>query len=442
MKNEKPRLAVISTYDELCGIASYARSIVRQLSPYFEITVFDLDQYIFRHSGKRVRKMADKEIERICKELRNFDCVNVQLEHGIFGKSKRDSYRRICRLIAASPSLCITFHTIFEGASVDWKLVRQHLGKFNLKGAWSLAIGARLDHSLLGAGIYSAIRRAQWTKKVSVVVHTRRDARMFKVIERISNVYDHPLAYYSEEEALAYQYRASRSVFPLLKDCGEDVVLLGCFGFTGSYKGIDTALRAMHLLPENYHLAIFGGVHPETIQRGVPLDPYIAELLTIISPGRNWLDDVDAGAGKAVNLNASVSELLELVDTPHKKDISHRTHFMGPMTEEEFPQAMAVCDAVLLPYLEVGQSASGPMSMAVNLNRPVVATRTKTFLQFSRYYPGRVALFDIGNYLQLSQIVRSGDFRQREPGARSDEPGTVSNIETYRNALFLDRAAG
>ncbi|KAB0644829.1 hypothetical protein [Burkholderia latens] len=441
MKESKPRLAIISTHDDLCGIASYARALVRQLSPNFDIVVFDLDQYIFRHTSRYVRKMADKEIERICKEIREFDCVNIQLEHGIFGKNKRDAYKRICKVISAAPALSITFHTVFDGAAVDWKAVRQELGRFNVYAAWSIAMGSRFENTLLGAGVYQAIRRAQRTKKVSVVVHTKRDHRTLRVIERIKNVYDHPLAYYSRDEAAEYARAARRDEFPLLKNCGEDVVLLGCFGFTGTYKGIDTALRALHLLPENYHLAIFGGVHPEAIQRGVALDPYVAELLQIVSPGRSWLDDVKGESAKAVNLNASISELLQLADTPHVKDISHRTHFMGPMTDDEMPRAMEICDAVLLPYLEVGQSASGPMSMAVNLNRPVIATRTKTFLQFCRYYPGRVSLFDIGNYLQLSQIIRAGAFSPPLRGADDPVPGTDSNIVAYCKALFLDRAA-
>lgn len=440
MTSKKPRLAVISTYDELCGIASYARAIVRQLSPYFDITVFDLDQYVFRHSSRRIRKMANKEIERICKEIRGFDCVNIQLEHGIFGKSKRDSYKRICRLIAASPALCITFHTVFESEEADWKTVRYLLRRLDIRQAYAEAIGSRIDNALLGKGIYNAIRRAQWTKKVSVVVHTRRESRTMRLIERIKNVYDHPLAYYSPAEAQSYETTVKRSDFPLLKTCGDNTVLLGCFGFTGSYKGIDTALRALQLLPDNYHLAIFGGVHPEAIQRGVALDPYIAELLKLISPGRRWLDDVYGEAGKALNLNASVDDLLRLANMPHNRDISSRAHFMGPMTDDQFPQAMAVCDAVLLPYLEVGQSASGPMSMAVNLGRPVIATRTKAFLQFSRYYPGRVELFDIGNYLQLSQIIRAEAFDRRGQIPVDPDLGTTSNITTYRHALFADRA--
>ncbi|WP_227792045.1 hypothetical protein [Burkholderia sp. BE17] len=440
VKGDKPKLAMISTYDELCGIASYARAIVRQLSPWFDITVFDLDQYVFRHRSRRIRKMANLEIERICKELKKFDCVNVQLEHGIFGRNKRDAYRRICRIIAAAPQLCITFHTVFESEGTNWKAVRAMLREFQLGKAWSEMIGSRQESSLLGQGIYSAIRRAQWRKNVSVVVHTRREAKTMKLVERISHVHDHPLAYYSDADAQGYTAKATRDSFPLLQSLGKDDVLLGCFGFTGSYKGIDTALRALHLLPDNYHLAIFGGVHPEAIQQGVPLDPYIAELLRIVSPGRNWLDDIGAGHGKAISLTTSVDDLLRLARTRHVSDISRRTHFMGPMSDDQFPHAMAVCDAVLLPYLEVGQSASGPMSMAVNLNRPVIATRTKTFMQFSRYYPGRVELFDIGNYLQLSQIIEAGAFRGISAQRMENQPDTSTNVETYRKALFSTSA--
>lgn len=34
------------------------------------------------------------------------------------------------------------------------------------------------------------------------------------------------------------------------------------FGFFSEYKGPDTLIRAMHKLPDNYHLLVFGGLHP------------------------------------------------------------------------------------------------------------------------------------------------------------------------------------
>ena len=57
------RLALVSTYDDLCGIAAYTRSLEKQLSDIFDVTVFDLDQYLLRNTHARVRKFADRHIQ-------------------------------------------------------------------------------------------------------------------------------------------------------------------------------------------------------------------------------------------------------------------------------------------------------------------------------------------------------------------------------------------
>lgn len=44
----RPRLAIVSTYDQLCGIAAYTKALVPQLESEFDIEVFDLDQQRLR----------------------------------------------------------------------------------------------------------------------------------------------------------------------------------------------------------------------------------------------------------------------------------------------------------------------------------------------------------------------------------------------------------
>ena len=39
----------------------------------FEVTVFDLDQYLLRSTHGRVRKFGDRHIQDICREIRYFD---------------------------------------------------------------------------------------------------------------------------------------------------------------------------------------------------------------------------------------------------------------------------------------------------------------------------------------------------------------------------------
>src|SRR6516162_8215897 len=86
--------------------------------------------------------------------------------------------------------------------------------------------------------------------------------------------------------------------------------------------------------------------------------------------------------------------------TEHPKDLSDRIHFLGAQRDAEFLSGMAICDAVVFPYLEVGQSSSGPISQALELGCRVIASRT--FLQFAKYHPDTIEFFDVGNHLELA----------------------------------------
>jgi hypothetical protein len=105
-------LAIVSTRSKLCGIAAYTTALRRQLGDAFDITVFDLDQYLMRNGHRRVRKLADRRIKEICRALRRFDAVNLQLEYGTLGRNGKDIHRRFCWLTDAAPRLSVSFHTL------------------------------------------------------------------------------------------------------------------------------------------------------------------------------------------------------------------------------------------------------------------------------------------------------------------------------------------
>src|SRR5262249_14421082 len=77
-------------------------------------------------------------------------------------------------------------------------------------------------------------------------------------------------------------------------------------------------------------------------------------------------------------------------------------HFLGAQSDADFLSGMALCDAVVFPYLEVGQSSSDPISQSLELGCRVIASRTHTFLQFAKYHPNTIEFFDIGNHLELA----------------------------------------
>ncbi len=426
----RPRLALVSTYSDLCGIAAYSRSLEKQLAAAFDITVFDLNQFLLRSAHARVRRFADRHILEICREIREFDAVNLQLEHGTLGRNCRDIFRRFTWLARSAPRLSVTFHTVFEADEFDFKAFCRELFRLNLGKAISLRAAYNRAH-LLSAGVATHLRRAQRLKPVAVIVHTRREQWHMRYVHGLRNVYDHPLSFLGEDEAGEIRRTASRDQFPLLDGVPRDAKLVGIFGFLGRYKGFDTVIRALHHLPKDYHLLIFGGVHPNEIKPHQPINPVLSLLFDAGYVDTNIAERVRAGAGRAaptvsVAVDASMRDLL----IGHPKDLSERIHFLGATSDAEFLSGMAICDTVVFPYLEVGQSSSGPISQALELGSRVIASRTHTFLQFGRYHKNAIEYFDIGNHLELAaRIVARRQYPPRQ------QP-LAYNIETNK-AVYL-----
>jgi glycosyltransferase involved in cell wall biosynthesis len=421
----RPRLAIISTYDELCGIAGYTRALVGYLEQDFDIEVFDLDQYLLRHTHKRVIRMGDAHIKAFAARLREFDFVNIQLEHGTLGRTVPLILRRLGWLLAAAPAVSVTMHTILQGQPVDWDGVTKAALTGRLIRAFDIAIGTVRDN-MLGWRCYRLLRRTQRRKPLHVIVHTRRDMRTMRDVQQFRHVHHHPLAFVSPADAAHVRATTTREMFPILRTLPADAKLIGTFGFLSEYKGFETAIQALRQLPDNYHLLIFGGVHPQTIKRHQKLDPYIAQLLEAGRIDQTIIDQITSTkANVALNLDgAGLREML----LHYPLDLSRRVHFMGAQSDDEFIRAMAVCDAVVLPYLEVGQSSSGPISMALDMGCRVLASRTTAFLQFGRYFPGEVEMFDIGNFHELALRLRA-DRPAPAPAQRAYD--TDSNRAVY-----------
>jgi glycosyltransferase involved in cell wall biosynthesis len=418
LARRRERLALISSRSKLCGVAAYTAALDRQLAGLFEVTVFDLDQYMLRNRDRRVRKLADRHIKEICAALADFDAVNLQLEYGMLGLRSADIRRRISWLVDAAPRLSVTFHTLKRPAP----LPKLDFVKAVLTGRWRTAGDIYAEcarNKRLSLGIARHLRRVQRRKPVSIIVHNRRDRRETEQVQGFERVFDHPLAFLSSAEADAVTSQAKRRRFPLLDPLTSDDQLIGVFGFLNDYKGFETVVRALYHLPKTYHLLIFGGIHPNEIAPHRPIHPYLLSLLGTAH--------VDA----TPSLNAPHSEYpADDRAGPHPRDLSPRVHFMGALDDADFLAGMAICDVVVFPYLEVGQSASGPMSQAVELGRRIIATRTHTFIEFAEYHPDAIEFFEIGNHLELAKrIVARPQYAGRRARPRY-------NVETNK-AVYL-----
>lgn len=102
---------------------------------------------------------------------------------------------------------------------------------------------------------------------------------------------------------------------------------------------------------------------------------------------------------------------------------------MGALDDSDFLAGMAICDMAVFPYLEVGQSASGPISQALELGCRIIASRSRAFLDFAHYHPNAIEFFDIGNHLELAERIAA-----RAQYARRGQPRY--NTETSK-AVYL-----
>jgi glycosyltransferase involved in cell wall biosynthesis len=437
----RTRLALVSTYDQLCGIAAYTRSLERQLGDIFDVTVFDLDQYLLRSTHRRVRKFGDRHIQDICREIRNFDAVNLQLEHGTLGRNCADIYRRFNWIVGAAPRLSVTFHTIFQATAFDFSTFFKEILRLNFPKAVAMRSEYNRVH-LLSAGVANRLRRAQKFKPVAVIVHTRRDLSYMKYVHGMKYVYDHPLAFLSVAEALDIRRTASRERFAVLDALPRDSKLIGVFGFIGRYKGFDTVVRALHHLPDEYHLLIFGGVHPNEIKAHQPLDPVVSSLFDAGYIDTSVAERMRATPASAPAVSVAFDGTMRDLLIDHPKDLSERIHFIGATSDTEFLQGMAICDTVIFPYLEVGQSSSGPISQSLELGCRVIASRTHTFLQFGRYHQNMIEYFDIGNHIELAGRILARP--QFEAGERVPSFNVETNKATYlaANGTRVQRTKG
>jgi glycosyltransferase involved in cell wall biosynthesis len=403
----RTRLAIVSTTNKLCGVAAYTAALERRLRAVCDLTVFDLDQYLLRSRSPRLRRLGDCHIAEICTQLGGFDAVNLQLEHGTLGRSAKDIYRRFCRIVAAAPRLSVTFHTlpppapppVAEGIAAAATLKFRHMHQIYRD---------RQRHHLLSGTLPQILRKAQSQKPISAIVHTRRNAKDVRYIYGLDHVFDHPLTFLSAAEAAAIRGRATRRHFPILDRLPDQARLVGTFGFINDYKGLGTAVRALHHLPEDHHLLVFGGIHPNEIVQRQPIHPYLSQIYEDAYIDASPYDRLSAPRpDNAPRLKLNVDRGLARLIGPHPRDLGARIHFMGAPADDDFLIGMAICDVVIFPYLEVGQSASGPISQALELGCRIIASRTHAFLGFAEYHPDAIEFFDIGNYLELAERIRA-----------------------------------
>lgn len=405
----KKRVLVVTSYRIPCGIAQYAEHLVPHLQDLlaqdFDIEVAPLDVTVLRAESRTGKRLAGRLIADIASKARAADVVLLQLEPGLLGFSPFSIRRRLRRILRAARKVVITHHTVL-----------------NLKETY-LRFPSSFSELVLMAKAFRRTSVLRWLyrtcrarpQKFFHILQTRTDARTFALLgipeERVAS---HPLAFLGDDQVarLARKRGSRRSE---LLGGRSDVHLTGVFGFLTEYKGIEVAVRALDALPEHHHLLIAGGLHPEGIEPHTTRQPYLDQLTELIAPSKSR---------KARRRKGDPST------SKHS-----RVHFVGRVDNDAFAEYMQDCDAVVLPYAEVGQKSSGPASIALDLGQRILCSRNVCFSELDRYEPGAVELFEIGNHLELAQHLARPDTNAERRAAFHQRYDIRSRTGVYRDAI-------
>ncbi|MCW5719025.1 MAG: glycosyltransferase [Bauldia sp.] len=379
------KVLIVSSYQISCGIASYTAVLKSLLENDFEVSVAPLDQSVLRRLEQQAVQAGDRQIRAICESFKDYDVVNLQWEPGLLGATAPHMMRRFRWLIDAAPNLIVTVHTALpypQKKSLTGAL--GHMRRHGLRSLPRYLVEGRFERAAFAA----LSNRAKAGGNFAIAVHNERERNFYRNVVGIESVHAHPLSniragwrtLLDKDTPVARQ--RLEALYP------DRRTFIGVFGFLSEYKGIQTAIKAMNDLDDGHQLLIYGSVHPEAIRHGQTINPYVKEL----------------------------------IDGLEKAEFRDRVAFIGSPDDYEFALAINTVDICVFPYVDVAShSGSGPLAHAIELGKPTVATRTRSFLEMQRYFPKAFEMFDVGNHLQLAQAIeRIGKVDTPRPAIRYD----------------------
>ncbi len=329
-----PTVALVTPWKQVCGNAQYAEKLATGLSQFAQIVPIALTSYPFpkKHFAKII---SDIKASRA-------DMVHIQHEYCFFGPNFVSANRQFNRFVAQlDVPIVVTLHTVREDIlrfrSLSSRVVQL---MFSVLTIICNRINRRSSHLVLRVAQMSLRRFDLFLHALcrceTIVVHSEVSANYLR--------HAHPeLA--SKIKVIPIPVADIRPADqpPLAKPARE--VWLMMLGFVSEYKGHLQAIAALQHLPPNYRLVVAGGRHPN--------DPHSFDY---------W------------------SRLLAAIDSLQLRD---RVTFTGFIADErEFAAVLALADVFLLPYREVGQSASAVLADVMNFGKPVVTSTARSMWEY------------------------------------------------------------
>lgn len=363
----EPTIKVLhfSSRHEECGVAKYLGHYIKGMenAPHIVNDYFDVSPYQTHDMSEAdLAKMAHDLYEK----LEGYDVLHVQHEFALYG---HDSFLRIVRAgKRAGKKIVLTVHT-------------------------SPGLGTKPAH-LKGVGPRSFVKYLRENRHFKhflathivpfrmadvLLVHnepTAASLRSFGVDpDRIIKIH-HPV-----QEVVAPKQASHRIADELHKKPGD--VVYATIGFFHRYKGIVEAVKALKFLPDNYKLAILGGMKADS-------------------------DDI-----------AFYDKVCDLIDSLGLRD---RVYIAGYIpTDDELNALIRECNVCVFPYNGVyyGQVSSGSINLAIANNSPVIAYPTASIKELAAEADDAIVLCETFAYYELARELKRIDLKKQSERSKA-----------------------
>lgn len=330
----RPRLALVTPWNAVCGNAEYAEHLAEGMAEFIDVVPIKLVPAPTPpdHHARLVSEI------RACRP----DVVHIQHDFSFFGTNLSEANATLLEFVRGiDRPIVMTLHTVYEHLleQVTLGSPGRTLAFHRCERLCGLA-GGRISRTLLrklkALGRRRDTFRAALVKVDVIVVHSQMSADI--------------LALCFPE--FVHKVRVVPIPIPASPPIGEtslrkpaDEIWLAMTGFVVQFKQHKLAIRALAHLPANYRLLIAGGVHPH--------DPAAADCW------RELLREIDlAGVVDRVTITGFIAD---------------RREFFGILN---------LADVFLMPYLEVGQSASAARADVLTFEKPIITSSSKSLYEY------------------------------------------------------------
>jgi glycosyltransferase involved in cell wall biosynthesis len=376
------RVLQFSTHNEDCGIAKYQQQFIQGME-----AVEGLYTEYFEYSPNQTKKMSAADFDGILSllesKLRDFDVLHIQHELSFF---KNYELRQIIdKADSLNKKIIVTVHT-----APDAQLVQPTLGGFGPRSLLHYTRQIVSKKRFLNRYVNPLL------KADVVVVHnesTKQNLIKYGLSSQHVRTIRMPVP-------VAADIKQSTQIKKSLNYKKGDIIY-ATVGFLSAAKGIFQAVKALNYLPDNYKLAIIGGLHPDA-------EPTILD------------------------------ELADLITQLHLQERVYITGFVDD--DDELNALVGESDICVYPFNKKYYSfvSSASLNIAIASHKPVVAYHTAS-LDETNDEIDVVSFCRTANYYELARTLTQIDLGLQAEKAKqyanlySWDKEAIKFVEIYRS---------